>query len=148
MTAFIGGAWWEKPAYSVQEKAKELIRDDFGDRMMVWSEMAKILVEKKVPGEYLQTYCIQALGGTQDVLDFFNIEIRECLTSGEKVIMTIEEFDGYVQKTPQIAIKDHRILNPDSPQRRAEIRAIILKAWRDCTNVVGQAASAQHNLCF
>lgn len=129
--AFVGNEWWEKHAYHVQEEAEELIKNDFGDRMMVWSEMAKILIEKGVPAEYLRTCCIQSLGIFQDVLDLFNAEIRECLTSNTGFIMTIEEFDSYMQEVPQITVKDHRILNPDSPQKRAEIQNVLSGAWKD-----------------
>lgn len=127
--AFVGSAWWEKPAYRVEENAEELISNNFGDRMMVWSEMAKLLLEKGVPGEYIRGYCANILGGYQDVLDLFNAEIKECLTFGETPIIKVSEFDGYMQETPQIAIKDHRVLNLDSPQKRAEIRVILQTAW-------------------
>ncbi|MFH1392270.1 MAG: hypothetical protein ABIG90_01125 [bacterium] len=127
--AFVDSAWWEKPAYCVEEKAEELISNDFGDRIMVWSEMAKFFLEKGIPGEYIRGYCANILGGYQDVLDLFNAGIRECLVSGDTPIIKASEFDSYMQETPQIAIKDHRVLNPDSSQRKVEIRAILQTAW-------------------
>lgn len=131
MAAFIGSELWEKPAHRVKAQAEQSLKSNFGDRLMVWSEMSRVLLDKGVPAEYLQMYCSQSLGHFHELLNLFNAEIRECLTSGEIPILDTAEFDHCAQETPQIAIRDHRILNQDSSIRRAEIQKILLVAWNE-----------------
>ncbi|MFH1656241.1 MAG: hypothetical protein ABH956_00520 [Candidatus Nealsonbacteria bacterium] len=123
-------AWWEKSAYAVEQKAEELIKNDFGDRIIVWSEMSKLLLTKGIPAKYLQNYCSRSLCYVSDILDLFNAEIKECLTLGNNAVIKPAEFDAYMQETSH-AIQDHRVLNHDSSVKREDIRKIFEKAWID-----------------
>src|SRR4030042_2524023 len=129
MTVFVGREKWEEAGHRVVEKAESMIQNDFGDRLMIWSIMGEIFSKKKVQKEYFQELCSSTLNNVQNTLDLFNAEIKECLTSGRKPAMTKKQFNAIMKETPQITIRDHRIINPDNPQRRQEIRKVLLEAW-------------------
>lgn len=129
MGSFIGSDEWNMPAHNVSQKAKNLMENNFGDRIMIWSEMAKILLEKGVPAEYALDFCHDTFGTLGDCLDLFNIEIKEALTSGFEAIMKPEEFDVYIKEYPSMSMKDHRVLSLDVKQRRKGIHDLLLGAW-------------------
>lgn len=129
MTIFVGDtANWEIPAHRVGEKAREFIRNDFGDRLMIWNEMANLLVEKGVPKEYLPLICSGHIGYYNEMEYLFLAEIKESLTKGSSPVMDVEEFEKYIEENNGL-IRDHRVINTDSPEKREKIRTVFLEAW-------------------